>query len=62
MLVWETTWFIIPKRCNLCIIVHVGHNPDQPKLAKMFPNLNGAFDSKETIGQIPRMVVLILPG
>jgi len=61
-LVLEATQQLFQKLRSLCVIVYVDFNTDRPKLAKMLPKINAAFDSQEAKGPVPRAVVTDAAG
>lgn len=61
-LVLAATQQLFQKLRSQCVIIYVDFNTDRPKLAKILPKVNDAFDSKAAQGPIPRAVVTDAAG
>ena len=61
-LVLEATQQLFQKLRSQCVMVYVDFNTDRPKLAKILPKVNEAFDSEAAKGPVPRAVVTDAAG
>lgn len=61
-LVLEATQQLFQKLRSQCVMVYVDFNTDRPKLDKVLPQVNEAFDSEAAKGPIPRAVVTDAAG